>query len=266
MMRIFKLSAIITLVLLAGMSNSYANVTFDSVQNGNCYPFGSCPTNTIIEYQQFYSHYMFGTAPIEITGISFKPDPGKVSDFGPIPVSFTLTLSTTLSNVGSIYGDFATKPITTTFSENLGVNTNIVFSGTATLSSSGNDVFDINIPFATPFLYDPLQGNLVLGVTNIQGGIPLLGFAAGATPLLSRFVNGTYGGAPNIFVEPSYGLATQFISESNPMPEPFPDVPPSPVPEISESAMLLAGLGMLTYLSRRRSPKKLDDSYANIWL
>lgn len=256
MMRIFKLSVIMTMVLLAGMSTSYANVTFDLDTSGNCFPFGSCPTNTTIEYQQFYSHYMFGTVPLEITGISFKPEQGMASDFGPIPISFTLTLSTTLSNVGSISGDFASKPITTIFSENLGVNTNIVFSGAATLSSSGNDVFDINTPFATPYLYDPLQGNLVLGVTNIQGGIPLLGFAAGFTPLVTRFENGTYGGAPNIFVEPGYGLATQFISESNPMPEPFPDMPPSPVPEISAPAMLLAGLGMLTYLSRRRSPKK----------
>lgn len=254
MMRSLKFGSTLFMVLLTAIHSSYANVTFDYSESDNCFPFGSCPTNTITEYQQFYSHYIFGDSPLEITEIRFKPSYGVVSDFGPTPISFTLTLSTTLTNVGSIYGDFATKPITNSFSENLGTNTIVTFSGTVTLSSSGNNIFDISIPFTTPYMYDPHMGNLVVGVSNIEGGIPLRGFAGGYTPLLTRFVNGTYNNQPNVFTEAGFGLATQFISDSNPMPEPFPDVPSS-VPEASNSAMLMAGLGLLIYMRRRRSPK-----------
>jgi hypothetical protein len=257
MMLYKKFNTLLLLLSLAGTNSVYADVTFDYDNNGNCFPFGSCPVNQTIEYQQFYSHYQFGTAPLEITGISFKPTQGGLGDFDATSLSFTLTLSTTLTRVGSFYGDYATQAPTTSFASNLGTNTVTVFSGNVSLSSSGDDVFDIEIPFTTPYLYDPHAGNLLIGITDISGGIPLRGFAAGSTDLMSRYVNGIYGGTPNIFFEYGYGLATQFSSTANPVPEPFPDNPPPLlVPESSTPAMLLAGLSMLYLTSRRKLLKK----------
>ncbi len=246
-----KFGTLLLLSSLAGVQSVNANVTFDYDNSSNCFPFGSCPVNEVIEYQQFYSHYQFGTDPLEITGIRFKPAQGGSGGFEPTSLSFTLTLSTTLSNVGSFYGDYANQALSNSFAANLGVNTVTIFSGTISLSSSGDDVFDIAIPFATPYLYDPHAGNLLIGISNINGGIPLTGFAAGGSPLISRFVNGVYGGNPNVFSEAGYGLATQFISTATPIPEPFPDQPPLYVPEPSAPAMLFAGLGLL-YLGRRQ--------------
>lgn len=250
-----KFSILILLFFLAGTQSVNANVTFDYTNTSNCFPFGSCPVNETIEYQQLYSHYQFGTDPIEITGISFKPAQGVSGAFDPTPLSFTLTLSTTLSNVGSFYGDYADQAPASSFAGNLGVNTVPVFSGTVSLSSSGDDVFDIAIPFATPYLYDPHAGNLVIGISNISGGTPLKGFAAGYSPLMSRFVNGMYGGNPNIFFEAGFGLATQFISTASPTPEPFPAGPPQYVPEPTAPAMLFAGLGLLCFWRSRKALK-----------
>lgn len=239
------------LLSVAVIKPAYADITFDYDSSSNCFPFGSCPVNEMIEYQQLYSHYQFGTDPLEITGIRFKPEQGGSGAFDSTPLSFTLTLSTTLTRVGSVYGDYATQAPATSFAGNLGVNTLTVFSGPISLSSSGGDVFDITIPFITPYLYDPHVGNLLIGITDISGGIERMGLAAGDTSLMSRFVNGALGGTPNIFFQGSFGLATQFISTANPVPEPFPDGPPSNVPEPYTPAMLLAGLGLL-YLKRRK--------------
>lgn len=228
-----------------------ADVTFDASSGGNCFPFGGCPPSNInIEYQQLYSHYTFGLEPLEITGISFKPEQGQPSSFGPTPIELTLTLSTTQTQAGSIPGDPFNKAITTSFSENLGTNTQVVFSGTAMLSSSGNNVFDISIPFTTPYLYDPTKGNLLVGVSDINGSVPFMGFAAGSSILLSRYYNNILGDAPNIATEVGYGLATNFTSVSNPTPAPFPELP---VPEPETYGMMLAGLSLIGFMARRKN-------------
>jgi hypothetical protein len=239
----------------AWVSSANADVTFDFSITSNGYPFCNCPVNETIEYQQLYSHYQFGSDPLEITGLRFKPQQGGTGAFDPTSLSFTLTLSTTLTNVGSIYGDFANQSPATSFAGNLGVNTVTVFSGPISLSSSGANVFDITIPFTTSYLYDPHVGNLLIGITDISGGVERKGFAAGWSPLMSRFVNSTLGGSTNVFFEASYGLATQFISTTTPTAEPFPPTPPLYVPEPSAPAMLLAGLGMLLVVGRRKSLK-----------
>lgn len=239
------------LLTICAVFRANADVTFDASASGNCFPFGGCPpSNTNIEYQQLYSHYTFGLEPLEITGISFKPEQGQPSAFGPTPIELTITLSTTQTQAGSIYGDPFNKPITTSFSENLGTNTQVVFSGTAVLSSSGNNIFDISIPFTTPYLYDPTQGNLLVGVSDINGSVPFIGFAAGGSILLSRYYNNILGDAPNISTEVGYGLATNFSSVSNPTPAPFPELP---VPEPKTYVMMLAGLSLVGFMARRRN-------------
>jgi hypothetical protein len=245
------------LSLLLGISMvpaANADVTFDVANSGNCFPFGGCPfPNANIEYEQVYSHYKFGTDPLEITGISFKPDQSKPSAFEPTPIELTLTLSTTKTEAGFVYGDPFNKPITTSFSENLGTNTQVVFSGTATLSSSGDNVFDISIPFSTPYLYDPSKGNLLVGVSDIDGSVPHIGFAAGGSILISRYYNTNFDGTPNIDTDIGTGLATNFTSVSTPCPVPLPEIPVSAVPEPETYGMMFAGLGLIGFMARRRN-------------
>lgn len=239
-----------------------ADVTFDVANSGNCFPFGGCPfSNKNIEYQQLYSHYTFGHDPLEITGISFKPDQSKPSAFGPTPIELTLTLSTTKTQAGFVFGDPFDKAITTSFSKNLGTNTQVVFSGTAVLSSSGANVFDISIPFTKPYLYDPSKGNLLVGVSDINGSVPFIGFAAGGSILLSRYYNTILDGEPNIDFDIGTGLATNFTSVSTPCPLPLPQIPELPVPEPETYGMLLAGLGLVGFVTRRRN-RGSDSQYS----
>ncbi len=245
MLRTLKLTT--ALLLLAGMSNVHADVTFDLSESQNCFPFGGCgPDIRTTDYQQFYSRAAFGTTPLQISGISFKPGQDIAGAFGTTPVNLILTLSTTLAQAGEASaGDFANAPISESFSGNLGTNNVVVFSGTTTLSSSGNNIFDINIPFTTNYSYDPGAGNLLVGVNIISGMVPA-SFAAGESTQVSRYFDGN--------IEVGYGLATQFVSG---IIVPGPD-PASPVPETRPVVMLLAGLGLMSVMAIRRQQKPMS--------
>ena len=58
--------------------------------------------------------------------------------------------------------------MSTTFADNVGPDNTLVFSGPFTAASPGCPQnlpvcpFDININFTTPFLYNPMQGRLLL--------------------------------------------------------------------------------------------------------
>lgn len=70
----------------------------------------------------------------------------------------------------------APDTISTTFADNVGPDNTLVFSGPFTDSSLGCNgpapcPFDINITFTTPFLYNPMQGSLLLDlrITGVSG-------------------------------------------------------------------------------------------------
>lgn len=131
-----------------------ANATVEGDTRANTAPF-----NNSSRYQQIFAASQFGSNPILITRLAFRPD---VTQTTPFSISFNelrLDLSTT---------SVAVSGLSSTFGNNIGGNNTTVFDQSTTLSSAnlpgpGNTKrFDIAINFTTPFLYDPSAGNLLL--------------------------------------------------------------------------------------------------------
>jgi hypothetical protein len=204
------------MVLLAG--GAQADVVFNITGSNNCYPFSCTPQN----YQQVYDASGFTTGAVDISGLRFKvAQDGTGFAFAPRPVGVTIDLSTTAITPSNITGDFAA---------NRGADDRVVFSGIATLSSSGGNVFDILLPFTSSFRFDPHAGNLLVGL-NVTSGTALTQFEAGYSPLVGRNFFGISQG--------NYGLATQFVTSAVPEPESY--------------AMMFAGLVGLGLVARRKA-------------
>jgi hypothetical protein len=200
----------------------------DSVEGNaaNCYPF-NCQTQ---HYQQIYDDSEFGPDPLEIFGIAFRGDQflGSATN----QVSTIVGLSTTSRTVDGL---------STTFVNNVGADAQTVFSGTivyTTTSGSGPRPFEFVITFATPFLYVPSLGNLLLDVetTAIVGGGGYLDaqFATGdgVSRLISSAPFATAG------VTDTLGLVTEFITAQA-------------VPEPGTLSLLGLGLACATLRPRR---------------
>jgi hypothetical protein len=184
----------------------------------NLFPFsvGQFPYGLqSMRYQQVYAASEFTAAggPVLITRISFRPDADWGGPFDGVLPEVQINLSTTKAGPDTL---------STTFSANVGADDTMVHSGPLHLSSlfsrslSGPMDFDINITLATPFLYDPAAGNLLLDVRNIGGGILGVAFDAeqqrgdSTSCIFSTGINGVQdlqGFNANIF---SFGLVTQF--------------------------------------------------------
>lgn len=210
--------AIAATVLVTGAAR--ADVTFEAPGSNNCFPFACAPMN----YQQVYSASGF-SGPVDIYGISFKTaQDGFGHAMGPTPVTLTIDFSTTGVTPTTITGNFAA---------NRGSDDKIVFSGTATLSSSGGNVFDITIPFTSSFRFDPNQGNLLVGM-NVTQGWQITAFEANRSTLMGRNYNGSAGA--------EYGLSTRFLT--------------TPIPEPETWAMMASGLLLLGAVARKRQREK----------
>ena len=111
-----------------------------------------------VRYQQVFAASQFGGAGT-IGEIAFRPD-----------AVFGTAFSATLSNVRIGLSTTSRTPdgLSATFSQNVGSDEAVVFSGNLTLTSSdlpgpgGTRAFDILINLSTPFTYNPSLGNLLL--------------------------------------------------------------------------------------------------------
>ena len=121
--------------------------------------------------QLVYGASEFPAYPIIINDIHWRPD---LANGGPITTvisNIQINLSTTLKSADQL---------SMTFSENLGTNDTVVFSGAMNVASSfttlanGTKAFDIDLPLQTSFLYDPSKGNLLLDIRNFTGCDALL--------------------------------------------------------------------------------------------
>lgn len=132
-------------------------------------------TAVSIELQHVYGNDQFASAsgPIYITGFSFRAVPGT----GPLSETVTgnIYLSTGVNYPNSGNGHTL---LSTTFANNVGPDNTLVFSGSATINGPGCAAAGTtpcpwanNIVFATPFLYDPANGPLLIDTkaTSLSG-------------------------------------------------------------------------------------------------
>ena len=121
-----------------------------------------------VRWLQIYDASQFGalSEPSVLTQFAYRPDT-IVGESGPRSLTLQIYASTTSRSVADL---------STTFAENLGANNTLVFDGTLILATGnlpgpGNTrQFDYVFPFATPFLYDPAAGNLVLDFQIVANG------------------------------------------------------------------------------------------------
>ena len=122
--------------------------------------------NTPVRLQQIIGSGQF-PGPITILALRLRsaPGTGPVSQTG---ASIQVTLSTTQAYPNTANGHALPSP---TYANNVGPDASIVYQGGGALSSPGCAApgpcpFDMVIPFAAPFSYDPSRGRLLIDVQS----------------------------------------------------------------------------------------------------
>ncbi|HEY2156646.1 MAG TPA: PEP-CTERM sorting domain-containing protein [Isosphaeraceae bacterium] len=193
------------LLALALAPGAWGDVTIGNVNSGegNNFPFGGAYQDSFAanRYQQVYSGALVG-GPTEITFVSFYASASGQNANG----TYTLSLSTTSAAVNGLDSNMA---------NNVGPNVDTFFSGTlpAYPAAVGNR---LTFTLATPFLFDPGAGNLLLdvqisGVTN-NSSAPYVAQDGDFGTQSSRMVNG------NATSTSSWGLVTTFGTAAVPEP------------------------------------------------
>lgn len=176
---------------------------------GNCFPFG-CAYNA--EYQQVYTSSAF-SGPITITGLEFFNTQSNSHSTSLPSGTFTIDLSTTTT------ADWNT--LSGTFGSNVGADNAQVFSGSIAQPWTFGDTLTITL--STPFSYNPADGNLLMDVVGSGVSIP-----GGPTYFDVNSTDSTVGrvycsggiACSTGSVENNYGLVTDFVSSTSPVPEP----------------------------------------------
>jgi len=145
-----------------------------SVEGGesNTLPFGrTLFSNDPYRYQQVYNASGFGeqAAPITIDEIRFRPDSNNFFATTMTVGSIEVRLSTTQAAADGLDNDI--------FDNNIGSNPTLVYSGglvwpIPTVTAAPRP-FELAIPLATSFEYDPSGGNLLLEIYNLSVNFPL---------------------------------------------------------------------------------------------
>lgn len=148
----------------------------------------SGPLNHHVRIQEVYGAAEFMPAPILITEVRYRPD------------STTAAFTTTIEDVQIILSTTTRQPdaLSMTFADNLGEDARVVFRGRLAVSSTalgppaGPKAFDIAIPLAIPFFYDPARGNLLIDIQNpTDVAMPFVDSSNSTTDAASRvFVSG----------------------------------------------------------------------------
>jgi len=147
--------------------NSLASLEGNS---NNGFPFNILVFSLFSQrYQQVFagSEFVSVPGPVLITQIAFRPD-----------VQAGLAFSSTISNIQINLSTTNKAPdgLSNFFSNNVGSDDTVVYSGALSLSSAftgpvqGPKDFDIIINLQTPFTYNPALGNLLFDVRNFSGG------------------------------------------------------------------------------------------------
>ena len=195
-----------------------ANASVEGNGN-NIFPFNIQPSGFVSQrYEQVYRASDFGSSPLFITGLAFRPDAQFGSAFSTTLNDVSISLMTTTNAPDAL------SPI---FANNEGADKTLVHSGSLSLSSAsigpagGPKAFDIVINLTTGFLYNPTSGNLLLEVQNFSGGMTTTfdGENTFGDPV-SRVVTLDLNGVNDATGTPdTFGLVTEFMAETA-VPEP----------------------------------------------
>jgi hypothetical protein len=190
-------------------SASRASVlTYGSVTTGapNQYPFAGVYQDEDggDRYQQVYDGTQFGSGAVAINSVTFF---GANVASNLADGNYYITLSTTSALV---------NVLSTNMASNVGPDSAPIFNGTLPSTLAANA--PLTFTLATPFMYNPANGNLLLdiqinGVTN-DSNASFVGQDGGFGTLSSRMVNGDATGTTG------YGLVTQFNYGPAAVPEP----------------------------------------------
>lgn len=191
---------------------------------GNCFPFGCSYSG---EYQQVYTASAF-SGPITIRDLEFFNTSFNSNATSMNSGTWTIALSTTSADWNTLSG---------TFASNIGADNTTVFSGNLSQSwAFGNT---LHIILNTPYTYTPGTGqNLLMDVMVSGASAPGgdLYFDTKSGTLMGRvYTSGN--------VHSGHGLVTGFTTA---------------VPEPGAYAMLLAGLGLIGFLTYRRKNDSSD--------
>jgi hypothetical protein len=190
-------------------------------------------------YQQIFGSSLFGTSPILITSFAFRADGTENPAAQTINLaSLQVIMSTTTAAVNSL---------STTFASNLGGDATVVINSVSSFSQPGALVktngitydFDYLFTFATPFLYDPTQGNLIFDMQTT--------FGAGTWSRIFDAVNNNTDQTSRAFQATAAGTGTEGLVVQ------FTYTTPTPEPEmLSLLFASLMGLGALRFASSRK--------------
>jgi hypothetical protein len=172
--------------------------------------------------QTVYESRLFGNfdGPRAITAIAFRAFLGSAPGafFGPTVAGtdVTVRLSTTAR------GESGPLQLSTSFADNLGTDLTTVFTGPFSVTTTLAGSFDYVLRLATPFVYDPSRGNLLLDVlipttaevlrSGILGNLTFdqLNRVGDGVASVGDFTN---GGATRGFLGTD-GAAIRFVSEA----------------------------------------------------
>ncbi|MEY2408079.1 MAG: hypothetical protein QOF48_749, partial [Verrucomicrobiota bacterium] len=151
-------------------------------------PGASGSLSGVLRLQEVYDSGLFPPGIILIKEIRWRPHITIGAAFNATINDLQINLSTTLARG---------EALSTTFASNVGSDDKQVFRGSIALSSAfagppaGPKAFDIIIPLAVPFLYNPASGNLLVDLRNRSGsGVTPVDGASGNPDGASRVYSG----------------------------------------------------------------------------
>ncbi|MDA0373714.1 MAG: hypothetical protein O2865_08005 [Planctomycetota bacterium] len=236
-----KTTCLLALLLSSGAALAQANLVVPAgMANSNPGSTGLAWRNTAFHFQMLYDDSHFTSQginyPIVISRLQYRAAGGRTSAGGEVYSGITVQMTTSPS-------DWSAP--STTFANNLGADVTTVFQGNVTcLAAAGTspNTYIIDIPLATPFVYDPSLGqDLLIDVdaptAPLPTGVPSMGASSNASHLARRISTTTVGSPtgslsyfacvvlmdyapqPNVATATSYGAGC--VSQAVSFHEPF---------------------------------------------